>query len=209
MLLRTSGADSKLRDKNHLRFSVGAFLPIVGEASSSSNVLPWCISVLLGKRGGGFGGVGWEDESPAGDQGLAVGPSGPVQDLAKCLRHLKSEEEWRSLSPIVSEQLFNGCELRARSKLYRRMLVSKPGRLLVSCQHLGRRSSSEEGAAQSKAREPGVRPRVAVSRGIAGTGRHEESRVKLAELPGCPEEWDVRGGQGHGQCWGRISLAWL
>lgn len=52
MLLRTSGADSTLRDKNHLRFSVGAFLPIVGEASSSSNVLPWCISVLLGKRGG-------------------------------------------------------------------------------------------------------------------------------------------------------------
>lgn len=72
MLLRTSGADSTLRDKNHLRFSMGAFLPIVGEASSSSNVLPWCISVLLGKRGGWIWGSGLGGREPS----LGSGPGG-------------------------------------------------------------------------------------------------------------------------------------
>lgn len=76
-------------------------------------------------------------------------------------------------------------------------------------------TSREEGLPQRKVLlspklwEPGVWPRFAVSRGIAETGRHEEFRVKLAELPRCPKQWGVWGGQGRGQHWERISLACL
>lgn len=54
--------------------------------------------------------MAWGEESPAWDQGLVVGPSDPMLDLARCLRPLKSEEEQWSLSPIASEQPFKGVQ---------------------------------------------------------------------------------------------------
>jgi len=95
LLLRTSGADGKLRDKNHLRFPMGTFC-LYRETIFIEQSAPLVCLYPHGEKGGVDFGEWGGGKSPAWGQGLTVGPSGPMLDLAECSRYLKSAEEFVS-----------------------------------------------------------------------------------------------------------------